>query len=328
MERRVLVLRGLANLPEHLRRGRLVEANRVVGGAADDSDRLEHAQHAQPGDVSRELGLFERQLHEADRAEVVDLVRLHLLDRGDQRRQVLEVALDQLERRILVLDHLGLRVRLASHEPEDLIALAGQELGHVPAVLARDPGDERAFHVVVPPWEGTEASRAANSIPGRVGAGTRRTAPPRRARRSRRRRRAARRAPGGSPDWSGSATARSPIPATPTGAGGRGRGGSRPGSTRTPRRRRGRALRGGPTHRGTGASARPPPTRRPAGARGRAREQTPAPRARRRVRVTGPSRPGPGSDPQAPTCPALYAPGGRVPDERRPEPRRYHRTRD
>ena len=93
-----------------------------------------------------ELGLRERQRHEADRAEVVDLVGLDLLDRGDERRQVAQVAVDELERRRLVDDHLALRVVLAPDQAEHLVALAGEELGEVAAVLAGDAGDEGAFH--------------------------------------------------------------------------------------------------------------------------------------------------------------------------------------
>ena len=116
------------HLAEHLRRRRLVEADRVVLGAADHAHRFEHAQHAQAGDLRGELGLLERQLHEADRAEVVHLVGLHLLDDRDQRREVAQVALDELERGVLTLHQLDLRVGLAVDEPEHLVALAGQEL--------------------------------------------------------------------------------------------------------------------------------------------------------------------------------------------------------
>ena len=79
-----LGLRGLAHLAEHLRRRRLVEAHRVFFGTTDDAHGFEHAQHAEAGDLGRELGLLERELHEAHGAEVVDLVGLHLLDDRDQ----------------------------------------------------------------------------------------------------------------------------------------------------------------------------------------------------------------------------------------------------
>ena len=146
VERRLLGLGGFADLAEHLRRRRLVEADRVVLGAADDADRLQHPQDADARDVGRQLGLAEGQGHEAHRAEVVDLVGLDLLDRRDQRRQVAQVAVDDLERRVLVHHELGLGVVLAPHETEHLVALAGEELRHVAAVLARDAGDERSFH--------------------------------------------------------------------------------------------------------------------------------------------------------------------------------------
>ena len=148
MERCALGLRRLLHLAEHLRRRRLVEAHGVVVGAADDAHGFEHAQHTETGDLRGELGLLERELDEADSPEVVDLVRLHLLDHRDERRQVAQVALDQLERRVLVLNHLDLGVRLAVHQPEDLIALSGEELGKMTAVLAGDAGDQCAFHVV------------------------------------------------------------------------------------------------------------------------------------------------------------------------------------
>ena len=146
VEGRELVLGCFAYLSVHLRRRRLVEADRVVLGAAHDAHRLEHAEHTETGDLGGELGLRPRQLHEADGAEVVDLVRLHLLDRGDQRREVAEVAVDELERGCLVDDHLALRVVLAANEAEHLVALADQELGEESTVLSGNSRDEGSLH--------------------------------------------------------------------------------------------------------------------------------------------------------------------------------------
>ena len=82
-----------------------------------------------------------------DRAEVVHLVGLGHLERRHQRRQVGEVARHQLdERHLLDAAGVGLRVVLPLHHPEHVVALAVQELGEVLAVLAGDPGDERAGH--------------------------------------------------------------------------------------------------------------------------------------------------------------------------------------
>ena len=164
VERRPLGLRRLAHLAEHLRRARLVEADRVVLGAADDAHRLEHAQHAEAGDLRGELGLLERELHEADRAEVVDLVGLHLLDRGDQRREVAQVAADELETGALLLHELGLRVRLSGDEAEHLVPLRGQELTQVPTVLPGDTGDERALHAFLSAWRSRPPRRAWDPV--------------------------------------------------------------------------------------------------------------------------------------------------------------------
>ena len=140
---------AFAHLSEHLRRRRLVEADRVALGAADDAHRLEHAQHAQAGDLRRQLGLLPRERHEADRAEVVDLVGLDLRDHRDQRRQVAQIAVDQLQRRRLSEHHVGLGVVLAPDQPVDLVPLAGEELARkrpswpvMPVISARFmPGD-------------------------------------------------------------------------------------------------------------------------------------------------------------------------------------------
>ncbi len=146
MERCRLGLRRLADLAEHLRRRRLVEPDRVVLRAADHPDRLEHAQHAETGDVGGELGLVEAERHERDRTEVVDLVGLRQLERGHQRRQVGEIAGDRLDVRHL-LEQLGdARVALTLHHPEHVVALTVQELGEMLTVLAGDSGDERTWH--------------------------------------------------------------------------------------------------------------------------------------------------------------------------------------
>ena len=182
----LLGLRRLAHLAEHLRGRRLVEADRVVLHAADDAHRLEHAQHAEPGDLRGELGLLERELDEGHRAEVVDLVRLHLLHHRDERREVAEVAVDQLDARVLVEHQLRLRVRLAPDQPEDLVALLAEQLAEVPAVLPGDAGDERALHAEPLEVGWIEITPRPSTHPrDRAGTGTRRTGPPRPSRRSR-----------------------------------------------------------------------------------------------------------------------------------------------
>ena len=112
MERSRLGLRRLADLAEHLARRRLVElhARAVVGREAD---RLEQPKHAETRDVGRQLRLLERERDEGDGAEVVDLVRLAVVDGGDQGGEVLKVAADELRERKLLAQQLGLRIRLS-----------------------------------------------------------------------------------------------------------------------------------------------------------------------------------------------------------------------
>ena len=61
------------------------------------------------------------------------------------------------------MHELGLRVVLAADEAEHLVALAGEELGQVPAVLAGDAGDERSFHGAA---TATAAGRSGRSQAG------------------------------------------------------------------------------------------------------------------------------------------------------------------
>ena len=140
-----LGLGRLAHLAEHLRRRRLVEADRVVVGAADHSHSLEHAQHAEPGDVGGQLGLVEAEGDEADGAQVVHLVGLRTFECRHQRRQVRKVTRHHLDERQLLEHGRDPRVALALHHPVHLVATAVEELGEVLAVLAGDPRDEGAW---------------------------------------------------------------------------------------------------------------------------------------------------------------------------------------
>ena len=147
MERRALGLRRLPHLAEHLRRRRLVEADRVVLRAPDHANRLEHAQHAEAADVRRQFGLAEAERDERDGPEVVHLVGLGQLEGSDQRGQVGEVARDLLDEGHVLENLVGFRVRLSLDHAVHVVPATVQELGEVLAVLSGDPGDERTRHV-------------------------------------------------------------------------------------------------------------------------------------------------------------------------------------
>ncbi len=146
MERRQLVLRRLAHLAEHLRRRRLIEADRIVLRPPDHADRLQHPQHPQPRRVRRQLGLREAQRDERDRPQVVHLVRLRQLQRRHQRRQIGQITRHQLDERHL-LDDLGrLRVVLPLDHPVHVVTTIMQELGEMTTVLTSNPSNERSRH--------------------------------------------------------------------------------------------------------------------------------------------------------------------------------------
>ena len=77
----------LGDLPEHLRRRRLIEA----GPEAHLADRLEEPRRSDGGHLGRVLRDVEGDLHVALRAEVVDLVRLHRPEDVVQRRRVVQI---------------------------------------------------------------------------------------------------------------------------------------------------------------------------------------------------------------------------------------------
>src|SRR5690606_23183106 len=138
--------RRFPHLAEHLRTGGLVEADRVVLGAAPHADGLQPARHTEPGDVRGQLGLLEAEPDERDGTEVVDLVGLYLFKRCDQAGQILQITGDQFHERQLRLQGLELRVVLSLDQTENLVVLAVQQLCEILAVLTGDPGDQCTSH--------------------------------------------------------------------------------------------------------------------------------------------------------------------------------------
>jgi hypothetical protein len=142
MELRLLVLRDRLDLPEHLGRGRLVEADLRV----DDPDGLEHPGDAERSELSRQHRLREGRRDERLRRQVVDLVRLRLRHRVDQRVLIEEVAVQELDLLEQVRHALEVADAGAAHETVNPVAVLEQVLGEIRAVLPVDSGDERRFH--------------------------------------------------------------------------------------------------------------------------------------------------------------------------------------
>jgi hypothetical protein len=86
------------------------------------------------------------------RGEVVDLVRLDLLDDAQQAQRIGQIAVVQMDAGLGVvelvvemIDALGVERRRAPLDAVHLVAFREQELGEISAILARDAGDECAF---------------------------------------------------------------------------------------------------------------------------------------------------------------------------------------
>ena len=129
----------------------MVEAGLLL--QAQDADGFQDAQCAHAVGVRRVLGAFEADGHMAHRAQVVDLVRLHLLNDADQVAAVGQVAVMQREvllvdMRVLiqVVNTVGIERRGPALDAVDFITFAQQKLGQVSAVLPCDAGDEGNFY--------------------------------------------------------------------------------------------------------------------------------------------------------------------------------------
>lgn len=146
IEGRRLALHRLLDQPVHLARRGLVEA----GLRGDEAHRLQHVVGAQRGDLPCQQRLAPGGLHEGLGPEIVDLIRLHLLQDAQQGGEVEQVAVHHpdLPGDAQPAQPLVHHVRRggASHQAIDLVALLEQVLGEIGAVLARDPGDERSGH--------------------------------------------------------------------------------------------------------------------------------------------------------------------------------------
>ena len=111
VERRLLRLRRLDDLAVELGRRRLVEAHDLLEPARPD--RVEQAQRAECIDVARVLGHLERDLDVRLRAQVVHLRRAHGRDDVHEVRRVRQVAVVQLELRVVTWRDTKIRLAIS-----------------------------------------------------------------------------------------------------------------------------------------------------------------------------------------------------------------------
>jgi hypothetical protein len=101
IKRSRFLLRCLPHLPIELGRRGLVEADLPI--EPQDPDRFEEPQGPQRIGVAGVLGRLEAHLHVALCSEVVDLIRLRLLDDADEVRGVRQIAAMEKERGLLLV---------------------------------------------------------------------------------------------------------------------------------------------------------------------------------------------------------------------------------
>ena len=147
---RALLLRDLLNQPVELTGARLVDPG--FFSESEDPHRLEDPQRAQRIAVGGVLRALETHRHMALGTEVVNLIRLHLLDDADQVGAVGEVAVMEHQARITfmrilveVIDPTGVEAACPPLDSMHLISLFQQQLRQVAAVLPRDAGDQGGF---------------------------------------------------------------------------------------------------------------------------------------------------------------------------------------
>ena len=146
VERRRLLLRRLHHLAVHLGAGGLVEADLLARVVLHVTNRLEQAERAHGGDVGGVGRLVEAHADVALGGEVVDLLRADLTDQSDQTVAVRQVAIVQMQLRLLakdqVLDSLRAEGAGATTQAMHLVALREQQLREVGTVLTRDTRDQ------------------------------------------------------------------------------------------------------------------------------------------------------------------------------------------
>ena len=147
VEGRRLRLRALGHLAVKLRGRGLVEARLLA--EPEDADRLEQAQRADGIGVGGVFRLLERHHDVALGGEVVDLIRLNLLDHPQQARGIGHVAVVEGEGQAAivrlaeeVIDAIGVEQGGAPLDAVDRIALADQVLRQVRTILAGDARDQ------------------------------------------------------------------------------------------------------------------------------------------------------------------------------------------
>ena len=130
-------MRSFPNLPEHLRRTRLVEPGPGVG----QPHGFQQPGHTEGCELAGQDWLLPARRHEALGRQVVHLVRFAVSDDRGERVLIQEVGGHDGDAVDEMLDPLVRVVRRAPDHPDHLVALLQEDLSQIGAILACYPRD-------------------------------------------------------------------------------------------------------------------------------------------------------------------------------------------
>ena len=117
-EGRALPLGNFLHLAKHLAAGSLVEANFLI----DDANRFQHSRDAQPGDLARQDRLAPGCRHKRLSGKIIDFVRAMFFQQADEAGLIDEIAVDDLDFILNVLDAAEIAGAAAAHDADDIVA--------------------------------------------------------------------------------------------------------------------------------------------------------------------------------------------------------------
>jgi len=142
MKRRVFVLRTLADLSKHFAGRSLIKPNARIY----HSDRFQHPGHTQCSKLGGEHGLNETGWNKGLGSQVVDLIRVVLVQYSVNRGLIQKISFFQNNLRAKVLDPFEMFTRGAPDNTYDLVRFLEEVLRQIRPILSGNAGYNRSFH--------------------------------------------------------------------------------------------------------------------------------------------------------------------------------------
>src|SRR5437588_8139815 len=160
-KRRAFGLRNLLRFAEHLAAGGLVKTRSDSGF----TNCLQNTNRPHASDIRRVLGNVETHADMALGAEMIDLVRLQIVQQFHQIYRVGEITVVQetsnavnVRIGVKMIDAGSVKRTRAADNPMHFITFRNQEIGKITAVLSRYAGNQGSLH----PWRFRFSSQSAN----------------------------------------------------------------------------------------------------------------------------------------------------------------------